>query len=148
MKATDFADWDATDLVRAIQGREVSCREVMTAFLDRIERINPVVNAIVSLRDRDDVLAEAVSADEELAAGRRRGVLHGLPQAIKDLAVCKGFPTTLGSLIYANALAAADGMMAERMRAAGAIFVGKTNVPEFGLGSNTYNPVNGPTQNA
>lgn len=148
MPESDLADWDATALSGAIAERRVSCREVMTAFLDRIERTNPVVNAIVSLRDRDAVLAEARAADDEIAAGRRRGVLHGLPQAIKDLTPCKGFPTTLGSPIYASAIAEADAIMVERMRAAGAIFIGKTNVPEFGLGSNTYNNVFGPTLNA
>ena len=74
MRATDLADWDATDLSEAIAQRSVSCREVMTAFLDRIERTNPVVNAIVSLRDRDAAMADALAADEEIAAGRRRGV--------------------------------------------------------------------------
>ncbi|TDR89094.1 amidase [Enterovirga rhinocerotis] len=145
---TDIADWDAIDVTKAIADKTVSCAEVMTAYLDRIERLNPVVNAIVSLRDREAIMADARRADEEIAAGRRRGPLHGLPQAIKDLAPCKGFPNTLGSPIHANTMAETDGIMVERMRAAGAIFIGKTNVPEFGLGSNTYNPVFGPTLNA
>ena len=148
MTTPDLTDWTAIDLSRAIAARTVSCREVMTAFLDRIERTNPVVNAIVSLRDRDATMADALAADEEIAAGRWRGVLHGLPQAIKDLSPCKGFPNTLGSPIYANSVAETDAIMVERMRAAGAIFIGKTNVPEFGLGSNTYNSVFGPTLNA
>jgi amidase len=144
----DLTDWDAVDLSRAIADRQVSCREVMAAFLDRIERTNDIVNAIVSLRDRDALMAESAEADDDLAAGRHRGPLHGLPQAIKDLAACRGFPNTLGSPIFADAIAQTDAIMVERMRAAGAIFVGKTNVPEFGLGSNTFNPVFGPTLNA
>lgn len=148
MQHSDLADWDAVALSRAIADRQISCSEVMTAFLDRIERVNPVVNAIVSLRDRDAIMADARAADDEIAAGRHRGVLHGLPQAIKDLSPCKGFPNTQGSPIYASAISEADGIMVERMRAAGAIFIGKTNVPEFGLGSNTYNSVFGPTLNA
>lgn len=144
----NLSDWNALDLSQAIAARRISCREVVTAFLDRIDKVNPIVNAIVSLRERDDVLIEADAADRDIAAGRYRGPLHGLPQAIKDLSPCKGFPNTLGSPIYANAMAEVDAVMVQRMREAGAIFVGKTNVPEFGLGSNTYNSVFGPTFNA
>ena len=147
-RPSELPDWDALALSRAIAGREVSCREVVTAFLDRIDKLNPIVNAIVSLRDRDLVLRDADEADRDIAAGRLRGPLHGLPQAIKDLSPCHGFPNTLGSPIYADAMAETDAIMVERMRAAGGIFVGKTNVPEFGLGSNTYNAVFGPTLNA
>lgn len=145
---TEIPDWDAVDLSRAVAARTVSCVEVMTAFLARIEAVNPLVNAIVSRRDPDALLAEARTRDEDLAAGRWRGPLHGLPQAVKDLSPCAGFPTTMGSPIFATAVAAADNIMVERMRASGAIFVGKTNVPEFGLGSQTFNSVFGRTLNA
>lgn len=146
--STEIPDWNAVELARAIAGRTVSCTEVMQAFLARIDSVNPIVNAIVSLRSADALLAEARARDDDLAAGRRHGPLHGMPQAIKDLAPCAGLPTTLGSPLFAGSIAQADNIMVERMRAAGAIFVGKTNVPEFGLGSQTYNPVFGRTLNA
>ena len=148
MPSQPIPDWDAVALSRAIANREVSCVEVMGAFLNRIEAVNPVVNAIVSPRDPDTLMADAKARDADLAAGRHRGALHGLPQAIKDLAPCAGFPTAQGSRLFADAVAETDGIMVERMRAAGAIFVGKTNVPEFGLGSQTVNEVFGATLNA
>lgn len=138
----------AVDLAAAIRERRLSVREVMTAFLDRIEAINPKVNAIVSLRDRAELLAEANGADAHLAAGGAAGPLFGLPIAIKDLAQTKGLRTTFGSPIFADLVPQEDEFFVERMRKAGAIIIGKTNVPEFGLGSNTYNPVFGPTLNA
>ncbi|MCG7505004.1 amidase [Mesorhizobium retamae] len=138
----------AVDLAAAIRERRLSAREVMTAFLDRIEAINPKVNAIVSLRDRAELLAEAEGADVHLAAGGAAGPLFGLPIAIKDLAQTKGLKTTFGSPIFADLVPQEDEFFVERMRKAGAIIIGKTNVPEFGLGSNTYNPVFGPTLNA
>lgn len=145
--SSPLPDWDAVTLSRTIAGRGVSCVEVMSAFLDRIARLNPSANAIVSLRDPDALLAEARERDAELGAGRRRGALHGFPQAVKDLTPCAGLPTTQGSRIFAGAIADTDAIMVERMRAAGAIFVGKTNVPEFGLGSQTFNDVFGGTPN-
>lgn len=146
--ATGVVALDALPLSRAIHGREVSCVEVMSAYLDRIDRLNPVANAIVAQRGRAELLAEAELCDQELAAGRSRGWMHGFPQAIKDLAPCKGFPTTQGSPLFKDEIAAQDAIFVERMRAAGAIFVGKTNTPEFGLGSQTFNPVYGATRNA
>src|SRR5690606_18319876 len=124
------------------------CRELMAAFLRRIELLNPHVNAIVSLRDPQALLAEADALDAELAAGASRGWLHGLPIAVKDLSDVAGIPTTMGSPILRDNVPKADGLMAARMRAAGAILIGKTNTPEFGLGSQTYNPVFGATRNA
>jgi amidase len=138
----------AVDLAAAIRERRLSVRKVMTAFLDRIEALNPKVNAIVSLRDRAELLVEADAADAHLAAGGETGSLFGLPIAIKDLAQTKGLKTTFGSPIFADLVPEADEYFVERMRKAGAIVIGKTNVPEFGLGSNTYNPVFGPTLNA
>ncbi len=139
----DITDLDAVSLSEAIAARRISCVETMTAFLDRIDRVNPSINAIVSLRPRDELLAEAKAADQV----PRRGWLHGMPFAIKDLVETAGIRTTWGSPIYAGHVPAADELLAARIRAAGAILIGKTNTPEFGLGSNTYNRVHGLTRN-
>jgi amidase len=147
MKSSDIVLADALTLGSAIRGKKISCVEVMTAFLDHIDKINPKVNAIVSLRPRGDLLAEARGRDAQVARGEILGPLHGLPQAIKDLAAAKGLPTTMGSPLFRDNIAAADAIFVERMRNAGAIIIGKTNVPEFGLGSQTYNPVFGATRN-
>src|SRR5262252_4029402 len=92
----------ATELAQAIQSRRVSCVEVMSAYLDHIDRMNPHVNAIVSLRDRDELMKDARERDEALGRGRLMGWLHGFPQAIKDLANTKGIRTTQGSPILAD----------------------------------------------
>lgn len=138
----------ATELAAAIRQRDLSVREVVTAFLDRIEAVNPLVNAVVSLHEPAEILREADAADRHLAGGGEAGPLFGLPIAIKDLALTKGLRTTFGSPIFADFVPNEDEIFVERIRKAGAIVVGKTNVPEFGLGSNTYNPVFGPTLNA
>jgi len=143
-----LCQWDATELSRAIHARRVSCREVMQAYLTRIHRLNPTFNAIVNLAPDEALLAEADACDAELAAGQSRGWMHGMPQAIKDTGAAKGFPTTLGCVMLKDAVAARDGLMASRMRAAGCIVVGKTNMPEFGLGSHTFNDLFGTTVNA
>jgi amidase len=135
-------------LADAIHSKQVSCVEVMTAYLDHIEDINPHVNAIVALEDGDSLLAQARVSDERLARGEPVGSLHGFPYAAKDLIPVKGLRMTMGSPILKDFIPAADSVMAERIRQAGAIFIGKTNTPEFGLGSNTYNPVYGITRNA
>lgn len=139
---------DAVEIARKIRTRELSCRQVAEAFLDRIEAVNPAVNAIVSLRPRAEILAEADAADRHLAAGGAAGPLFGLPMAVKDIAGTKGLRTTFGSRIFADFVPEEDDFFVARMRAAGAIFIGKTNVPEFGFGSQTYNEVFGPTRNA
>jgi amidase len=138
----------ATELAARIRARDLSCREVAVAFLERIDRVNPSVNAIVSLRPRADILAEADAADAHLAAGGAAGPLFGLPVAIKDLAATKGLRTTWGSRIFKDFVPDEDDIFVARMRAAGAILIGKTNVPEFGFGSQTYNVVFGATRNA
>ncbi|SIT56363.1 Amidotransferase, subunit A [Mesorhizobium prunaredense] len=138
----------AVDLAAAIRRRQLSVREVVTAFLDRIDAVNPLVNAIVSLRDRADILREADRADAHPAHAGHAGPLFGLPIAIKDLAQTKGLRTSFGSPIFADFVPQEDDFFVERIRKAGAIIIGKTNVPEFGLGSNTYNTVFGPTLNA
>ena len=139
---------DATALSRAIHSRQISCAEVMSAYLEHIDRINPEVNAIVALQERPVLLALAHERDAQLAKGESMGPLHGFPHAVKDLQAVKGIPMTLGSLILKDFVPSADGLMAERLRGAGAIFIGKTNTPEFGLGSHTYNTVYGATRNA
>jgi amidase len=145
---TDPTDLDADTLSQAIHARRVSCREVMQAYLDRIHRVNPRFNAIVSLADDDELLRQADARDAELAQGRSRGWLHGVPQAIKDASAAAGFPTTFGCTLLRDAVATHDSVMAARMKAAGCIVVGKTNVPELGLGSHTFNRVFGATANA
>ncbi|MBZ9988339.1 amidase [Mesorhizobium sp. BH1-1-5] len=147
-QAGDICRLSAVELADRIRRRQLSVHEVVSAFLDRIEAVNPLVNAIVSLRERADILAEAESADAHLAQGGEAGSLFGLPIAIKDLALTKGLRTTFGSPIFADFIPDEDEFFVERIRKAGAIIIGKTNVPEFGLGSNTYNPVFGPTLNA
>ena len=138
----------ATQLSGAIAARRVSCGEVMTAYLDRIERLNPVYNAIVALVDRDQLMAQAKAADRELDRGLHRGWLHGIPMAVKDLAHVKGLVTSFGFRGLADAVAGEDSLFVARLRQAGAIFIGKTNTPEFGLGSQTYNHLHGTTGNA
>ncbi len=139
--------WTARALAAAIAVRQISAVEVMTAFLDRIEAVNPPVNAIVGLRDRAALLAQAAAADAVVASGAALGPLHGLPHAVKDLEPVAGLPWTQGSPIFAHRQATHDGMVAERLRRAGVVFIGKTNTPEFGLGSHSYNPVWGTTRN-
>jgi amidase len=139
---------EGTALSEAIRTREVSCVEVMKAYLDQIERFNPAVNAIVSLRPRETLMAEARERDDQLARGEYLGWMHGFPQAVKDLAPARGIPFTQGSPIFRDLVPEADAIFVERMRRAGSILVGKTNTPEFGLGSQTFNPVYGATLNA
>ncbi len=135
----------AHQLAERIRLRQVSCREVMQAYLAHIERFNPRVNALVSLLPAERLLEEADARDGELARGEWRGWMHGLPHAIKDLSLTRGIRTTLGSPLYRDYIPERDGIMVERIRAAGAILIGKTNTPEFGLGSQTYNPLFGAT---
>ncbi len=139
---------DAVALSSAIKSKRVSCVEVMNSYLDHIDRLNPRVNAIVSLQNRDDLLKQAKSRDEQLARSEYLGRMHGFPQAIKDLEPTKGIRTTLGSPLFKDFVPKADSIIVERMKLAGSIIIGKTNVPEFGLGSQTYNDVFGTTLNA
>ncbi|KUJ80790.1 amidase [Ruegeria marisrubri] len=133
----------ATDLVSAIASGQLTAAQLMRATLDRIETVNGDVNAVVALRDADSLTAEAEAMD----AAPHTGPLHGLPIAVKDLVNVAGIPTTQGSPIFRNFIPKSDDLIAARMRAAGAILIGKTNVPEFGLGSHTFNPVYGATCN-
>lgn len=144
----DLTQMTASQISVAIRRRVVTCREVMHAYLDRIERYNPVYNAIVSRVDPDELLRQADDADRELDAGTYRGWMHGMPHAVKDLADVRGLPTSNGSPIFAGQMADADTLAIARIREAGAIFIGKTNAPEFGYGSQTYNRVFGATGSA
>ena len=144
----DIVTLDATALSAAIHTRQLSCVEVMRNYLDHIAAVNPRVNAIVALQDRDALLTQAQERDDQLAHGESMGPLHGFPHAVKDLQAVKGIRTTQGSPIFKDFVPSADSLMVERLRKAGAIFIGKTNAPEFGLGSHTYNPVYGITRNA
>lgn len=139
---------DAVALAAAIHEKRVSCVEVMTATLEHIARLNPQVNAIVAMRAHDELIAEARLRDDELARGIHHGPLHGFPHAVKDLEPVKGMRTSMGFAPLRDFMAPADGIMVERLRRAGAIFIGRTNTPEFGLGSHTYNRVHGVTRNA
>jgi amidase len=145
--SSDVAFTSARQLASLIERRELSCVEVMRAFLAQIERVNPQVNAIVSLRPAAELLAEAEAADGRLAAGRPDGPLHGLPIAIKDLSLTRGLRTTFGSKLYREFVPASDDLYVHRLRRAGAIIIGKTNTPEFGAGSQTFNAVFGATRN-
>ncbi len=136
----------ACDLAALIRRRDVSAHEVMQAHIARIERVNPRVNAIVTFHP-ERALAQARAADEQQARGAPLGVLHGLPTAHKDLVPTKGVRTTWGSPIYRDFMPTEDALIVERQRAAGAIPVGKTNTPEFGAGSQTFNAVFGATRN-
>jgi amidase len=144
----DLTSFGAVELSELIHAERVSCREVMTAFLDRIDHRNGELNAIVSRRDRDALVEEARQCDDELAAGFSRGWMHGLPQAIKDLAETQGLRTTMGSPLFRDYVPEHDALMVARMRRSGCLIVGKTNVPEFGKGSHTFNEVFGATRNA
>lgn len=148
MTPDTLLDRPAWQLSRMIHAREVSCRELMAATLARIAAVNPVHNAIVALRDEGALLAEASDCDAMLARGESKGWMHGLPQAIKDIAHAAGLPTTLGSPLMRGFVAKQDSLMVERMKAAGCVVIGKTNTPEFGLGSHSFNEVYGVTRNA
>jgi amidase len=143
---SDICKMSAVDMARQIRAKTLSAREVLSAHLKQIERINPTVNAIVTLVD-EQAMAHALEADEALARGHVVGPLHGLPIAHKDMQPTKGIRTTFGSPIFKDFIPSEDSLLVERIRQAGAIVVGKTNVPEFAAGSQTFNPVFGPTLN-
>jgi len=136
-------DWSATALSRAIHARKVAPSEVMAAHLAQVGAVNGAVNAIVSGRDPDQLMAEARALDDV----EPKGWLHGIPFAVKDLVATAGLRTTFGSPLYQTHVPTLDDLLAARMRAAGAIFTGKTNVPEWGQGSHSFNPIFGVTRN-
>ena len=144
--AEALCELSAIELAAKIRRKEISARDLMAAHLARIERLNPRVNAIVTLV-ADRAIADAARADEQTARGGPLGVLHGLPVAHKDLVDTAGIRTTRGSMFYRDHVPDHDALIVTRIRAAGAITCGKTNTPEFGAGSQTFNSVFGATLN-
>lgn len=147
MPVPELVEHDALVIAGMIGRREVSCVEVLLAYLEQIERHNPAANAIVALRPPEELLAQARERDAQLARGARAGWLHGLPVAVKDLAEVEGMAWTAGSPIHRDRVGATDELFVRRMKRAGAIVVGKTTTPELGYGSQTYNALNGVTRN-
>jgi len=145
---SQITDFTARQLSDAIRTRQVSCVEVMQAYLSHIHQTNPTYNAIVGLVEDDTLMTQARAADADLAQGNYRGWMHGMPHAVKDLSAVRGLIHTSGSPRFADRIADSDSAFVARLRASGAIFIGKTNTPENGLGSQTYNPVFGPTGSA
>ena len=136
-------EWSASDLSRAIHARKIAPSEVMAAHLARVKAVNGTVNALVSQRDPDALMAEARALDDRVPTGW----LHGIPFAVKDLVATAGIRTTWGSPVYADHVPAKDDLLAARMRSAGAVYTAKTNVPEWGQGSHSFNPIFGVTRN-
>ena len=146
MQDTSICFLNAADIANKIRKGEISAVQTMEAHLAQIERINPQVNAIVTLVP-ELALEEARKADEKQAKGGNIGPLHGLPIAHKDLVPTKGIRTTFGSLVFQDFIPEEDALLVERLREGGAIMLGKTNTPEFGAGSQTFNQVFGVTRN-
>ena len=145
---SDIVELGAVSLSKAIRERKLSCVEALNAFLKQIDRLNPQVNALVAPVDSDDLKRQAEACDKMLADGQWLGPLHGIPQAPKDIMPAAGMVTTKGSQIFKGQVSATDAVVFERMRRGGAIFVGRSNTPELGLGGHTYNSVYGLTRNA
>jgi amidase len=148
LNSMDLLNFSAAQLSHMISQRDMSCQELMQATLTHIAQVNPQVNAIVNLRPEDELLAEAAAHDALLAQNKSKGWLHGIPQAIKDISPCVGLPNTMGSPLLKDFIPKEDSLMVQRMKTAGCIVIGKTNTPEFGLGSHTFNEVFGATRNA
>ncbi|MFO1203177.1 MAG: amidase [Tabrizicola sp.] len=136
-------EWSATELSRAIHARKVAPSEVMAAWLAQVDRVNSAVNAVVSQRDPDQLMAEARALDDVSP----QGWLHGIPLSVKDLMATRGLRTTWGSPLFRDHVPVKDDLLVARMRAAGAVIAAKTNVPEWGQGSHSFNPVFGVTRN-
>ena len=128
-QTSDIVMMDALALSRAIKSKKISCVELMDATLDHIARVNPQVNAIVSLQDRGSLTEQAKARDAELARGHYCGWMHGFPLAVKDLIATKGIRTTQGSRLFKDFVPTADAIVVERMKRAGGIVIGKTNTP-------------------
>src|SRR5260370_3863804 len=144
---SDICFLSARQMADLIRQKKLSAREVMQAHLKQIERVNPKVNAIVTLVPEEQLMAQALAADEAMAKGNFKGPLHGLPVGVKDLHPTKAIRTTFGSPLHKDEIPNFDCLVVEREKNAGGIVIGKTNVPEWGLGSQTFNPVFGPTLN-
>jgi amidase len=146
MSKSELCFMTARELAQKIRQRELSAAEVMEAHLRQIEQVNPTVNAVVTLLP-ERAMDGARAADAALANGKTVGPLHGLPIAHKDLVDTAGIRTTRGSPLFADNVPTVDALIVERLRGAGAITIGKTNTPEFGAGSQTFNSVFGATLN-
>ena len=142
----DLCATPAVELARLIRARELSAAELLAAVLARIGEANPAINAIVTLA-AEQASAVAAGLDAQAARGSFAGPLHGLPIAVKDLAETAGIRTTFGSPLFASYVPDFDAPHVARLKQAGAVVIGKTNTPEFGAGSQTFNPVFGPTRN-
>ena len=142
----DICLLSAAEMARRIRAKQLSARDAVAAHLKQIERVNSKVNAIVTLV-ADQAMEAAHQADQALARGKTRGPLHGLPIAHKDLQLTKGIRTTFGSRIFKDFVPKENSLLVERIEHAGAITLGKTNTPEFGAGSQTFNEVFGATLN-
>ncbi len=145
-EAEDLCRLGAVAMADMLRRREISATELITAHLSRIDQVNPGLNALVTITG-EQALAQARLADGHAASGELLGPLHGLPVAHKDLQDTRGVRTTYGSKVFAEHVPDSDSLLVQRMAAAGAISLGKTNTPEFGTGSQTYNEVFGPTRN-
>ena len=145
--ASDVCFMRARSMAELMRQKKLSSREVMHAHLKQIERVNPKVNAIVTLVPEEKLMAQALAADEAITKGNWLGPLHGMPIGVKDLNPTKGIRTTYGSPLHKDDVPDFDCLVVEREKQAGAIVVGKTNVPEWGLGSQTFNLVFGATRN-
>ena len=148
MNKKEITSLTAIALSQLIHQRQISCKEVMLAYLEQIRELNPRVNAIISMLPEDQLIRLAQDKDDQFHQVSHPGFLYGFPLAPKDLAGTRGLASTMGSPIFRNNMNAQDSVAVQRMRAAGGILIGKTNVPEFGLGSHTYNTVFGTTLNS
>jgi amidase len=146
MQNDDLCFLSATEQAELIRTQKISAVQLIRAHLDQIERFNPVLNAIITLT-AESAMVEAILADQKIASGEPLGILHGLPVAHKDLLLTKGVRTTFGSLAFKDFVPEVDSLPVERLKQAGAISLGKTNTPEFGAGSQTFNAVFGSTPN-
>jgi amidase len=146
MSSSELALRSARELARLLASREASAQEVLAAHLSRIERVNPRLNAIVTL-DAAGARAQAAAIDARRAKGESLGPYAGLPIAVKDMELTAGMRTTFGSPIYRDHVPSQDSLLVERLRAHDMVIIGKTNTPEFAMGSQTFNKVFGATRN-
>ena len=142
----ELAFKSATELRQLIDSGQVSCVELTEGFFSRIESLNPQLNAYLALC-QDTAMEEARKAQDEVQRGSSRGPLHGIPVSIKDLEMTRDVPTTLGSALFRDRIPEIDSVVVERVKAAGAIILGKTNTPEFGLSGTTENKLGEPCRN-
>jgi len=144
---SDVCFYNAVTLANKISSRDLSSKEVMSFFFKQISTYNPQINAICTQIPESQALKLADQADQAIFKGKKLGPLHGLPIAVKDLSLTQGIRTTFGSLAFEDYIPAQDSLLVQRLKKAGAIVIGKTNTPEFGAGSNTFNKVFGVTKN-